>query len=683
MKRLLSIILAISMCTAVFSANASAADAEENDGVISYKITTDAIKSGAFEEVHNIPTNESGKLVFGTASLDATVFNVLANLQGNRSSKNALIQNAETAFITYRTLNYNMYKSGTPTSYTPLRTDKNGVTSDLEEENGEAKVYTMPGTLDLSYTAPYELMGRNYFDNNHGLVGKGVFETLKLFAKSGDTVTNNMETNIIVRRPGYIIRIKVEEGGVYNLKAYNNFTVGSDDNISYSYIKELGTGELYNVAIASKCDVYVVPVPEQGLEFEYNNSGKPQYVCIGDNRNNNWRNNAIKLTGTYSSYPGTEKLFENNIELAVGEYWVVFEVNKDTVDTTDYSDTTLYGTSYYQNFILSGIDLVPVVTEDEEYAKSFDAVEETYETHGKAIVNAYAYADNGEQIEALETSVEKTLGETYTYTAPEKEGKNFLYWAKGASKDRFIISYERELEYKPSEGQNHIIAVYEDKASAVPKAEFYNANGERLAVSESVLFPDLPSMAGYGKAEAWICYNNGETYTGNEGDIELAGTMIFVAKYGELLSVTVNGKSYTYGDAVELIAEDKYGLVFKGWKKNGEIVSVNKNYTFRAYENCDVEAIYADKSPNFSGKFIKIFMNTFTAGDNTAIMAEFIGITGAVEKGIIANGNKIPMKGDGSQFTVTADIDGTYEGYAIIKEDDSYTQIKDGEIILD
>ncbi len=155
--------------------------------------------------------------------------------------------------------------------------------------------------------------------------------------------------------------------------------------------------------------------------------------------------------------------------------------------------------------------------------------------------------------------------------------------------------------------------------------------------------------------------------------------MIFVAKYKENPdTVQVNGTDYTYGELVTLTAEDRDGQIFKGWKKNGEIVSVSKTYTFYAYKTCTVEKVYASEEPNFSGKFIKILIDTFGAGNETAIMAEFIGLSDAVEKGIIVNGNKIPMKSDASQFTVTADIDGTYEGYAIVKDGASYTQVKDG-----
>ena len=51
------------------------------------------------------------------------------------------------------------------------------------------------------------------------------------------------------------------------------------------------------------------------------------------------------------------------------------------------------------------------------------------------------------------------------------------------------------------------------------------------------------------------------------------------------------------------------------------------------------------------------------------------------EKGIMYNNNKIAMTGEGNQFTVTADMKGTYIGYAILKNGDAYTLLTDGEYV--
>ena len=74
----------------------------------------------------------------------------------------------------------------------------------------------------------------------------------------------------------------------------------------------------------------------------------------------------------------------------------------------------------------------------------------------------------------------------------------------------------------------------------------------------------------------------------------------------------------------------------------------------------------------------KIIIDIF--GDNS-IMAEFIGFgKNVVEKGIMFNDNKIAMTSPGNQFTITADKNGIYKGYAIVKDDGGYTLVTDGEV---
>ena len=64
-------------------------------------------------------------------------------------------------------------------------------------------------------------------------------------------------------------------------------------------------------------------------------------------------------------------------------------------------------------------------------------------------------------------------------------------------------------------------------------------------------------------------------------------------------------------------------------------------------------------------------------------MAEFLGFgNNVVEKGIIFNDNRIAMTTVGNQFSVIADEEGTYKGYAIVgNTTDGYTLITDGEYI--
>ena len=83
-------------------------------------------------------------------------------------------------------------------------------------------------------------------------------------------------------------------------------------------------------------------------------------------------------------------------------------------------------------------------------------------------------------------------------------------------------------------------------------------------------------------------------------------------------------------------------------------------------------------------------LGAVVAADNQAGEAfrdQFIGLSGAVEKGIMftdkESGEKtnIAMTTKGSQFSVIADKAGTYVGYAILRNGDACTLITDGEYI--
>ena len=163
--------------------------------------------------------------------------------------------------------------------------------------------------------------------------------------------------------------------------------------------------------------------------------------------------------------------------------------------------------------------------------------------------------------------------------------------------------------------------------------------------------------------------------------------MIFVAQYDNgVETVTVNGTEYDYGTPVTCTANTPEGKTFKGWIKNvngkNELVSTSSVYKFLAWEDCRVEPIYSDDAESF-GSAMKIVLDDFAVGNGTAIMAEFIGIENVVEKGIMFGTTKIAMTGDGNQFTITADEAGTYTGYAIVEDNGTYTEITDGEVVID
>ncbi|MBQ6698571.1 MAG: hypothetical protein IJN09_05965, partial [Oscillospiraceae bacterium] len=270
-------------------------------------------------------------------------------------------------------------------------------------------------------------------------------------------------------------------------------------------------------------------------------------------------------------------------------------------------------------------------------------------------------------------------GGAYAITAPETAGErgNFLYWKKAMTTNEKIVSFEREFNYVPeSKGRNILVAVYEGDVTSTD-AKCYNANGQYLPTATPVE-ADLPSMAGYGKAKAWAQYGNTNVYVAQyEAVTPIAD--INVTVIGE--NTSGGGRNLAYGASVTCTAT---GENFKCWKKTyadstAKIVSRDAEYNFKAWEDCTVEAVYG-ANVNYTGSTLKIIIDSFTAGDETGVMAEFLGLgNNVVEKGIMFEDNRIAMTTVGNQFSIIADAEGTYKGYVIVEETDGLKLITDGE----
>jgi len=338
---------------------------------------------------------------------------------------------------------------------------------------------------------------------------------------------------------------------------------------------------------------------------------------------------------------------------------------------------------------------VTVTEEDTALNDAFDAVEDktTITSYEVGTVSAVAYTVGTDaQDSNITVAAKDNENGTYTLNAPEYYGYNFLYWKKGVTTKKDVITYKAtDFVYAPTAGENNIvIAVYEKVGeSTANKAEFYNANGQFITATDGSFPTEIPSMAGYGDAIGWKCYTDGETYE-LDGSVEPSGIMLFVADYEDTLdTVKVNGTDVPYGTEISFTAAPNEGKVFKCWKRtdkegNEEIVSIEENYKFRAYEDCTIEEVDADSAVVLPANTRKIVLDTFSAGTATALMAEFIGFKNdtIVEKGIMFGNNRIAMKSTGTQFTIIPDETGTYKGYAIIKNaDNSFSLITDGSYI--
>lgn len=387
--------------------------------------------------------------------------------------------------------------------------------------------------------------------------------------------------------------------------------------------------------------------------------------------------------------------------------FIIFSPDYDTFKIN--RETHSVARSGFQTLHLSGIKLEPIVEENTdliEEQEKFDEIEKIKTDEiakpvdsglsNVATVNILETEINSD--EAFEQTARKvtgTYGEMMTVVANPKAGYEFLYWAKGIGNTRKVVSENAEYKFKAVSGGTWLTAVYKNKASTDVSVVFYNGNGEEVSrqlveQGNQITMPALPTLRGHEASTGWAIGNREELYAAGDDVTATGSQMLFVAQFNDpskSISVKVNGAdygTYAYGDKVTVTATERENgngdNVFVYWKKGDEIVSFDKTYSFLASDNCELTACYNAYRP-ITDALKKIVIS----GSGQNIMAEFIGLGDAVEKGIIFDENsaenitfsnathKITMTQDGNQLAAVADI-GTYIGYAILA---------DGNVIYD
>lgn len=109
------------------------------------------------------------------------------------------------------------------------------------------------------------------------------------------------------------------------------------------------------------------------------------------------------------------------------------------------------------------------------------------------------------------------------------------------------------------------------------------------------LIPEVPATTTeFGVKEHKDCSVCGKHFDKDGNEI----TDLRITKIGTH-NVVINGESkfYAHGESVTVTAEDKEGKVFMGWQdESGEIVSTQKEYTFKVEGEKTLTAVYEDKS---------------------------------------------------------------------------------------
>ncbi|MBQ9985184.1 MAG: InlB B-repeat-containing protein [Oscillospiraceae bacterium] len=556
--------------------------------------------------------------------------------------------------------------------------------------------------LDLTKTDGYRLYPRQTtFNTSLSLHDAGVYNEFKLVwdaEKENPVYSYNSES--IADRMHYMIKLNVPVGGKYNLALLNRYTQKSFDYQEDGSNSDYRVGNLNYMPCGAATTVYVINATEAGA-IKFSNTwyynGNRESAAQFDSRLTDANRLGIYKSGVLAADNNTPAVtkFDKTLDLAAGEYYVLFDLDKNSYNEQKSYWTRTSGSVkwFSQYFVISGIQLTPIdETDYDSVNDAYDAIvnvnpgNATEESVGSTISNVKLLCEADDStIDAKEVNT----GSKITCTAPEKSGYTFLYWAQGIGEYKKIVSYTKELDVKAEKGAMWLTAVYADDSASKTDVVFYNANGDELSRSQynegdAIVLRDLPSMAGFESASGWTLDTDGKTYVSSDEVAASGKLMRFVAAYPEtptetyditVVGGTADKESATYGETVTVsttIRENQNGAkLFNYWMRDGEIVSFDLSYSFKVWKDTEVTAVYKDYVPAAEA-VRKIILGTRTVGTDTAIVAEFIGVDNAVEKGILFGTDldnathKVAMSENGDAFTVIDDVTGDGIGYAIL-----------------
>ncbi|MBQ2743320.1 MAG: hypothetical protein IJF32_11020, partial [Oscillospiraceae bacterium] len=204
---------------------------------------------------------------------------------------------------------------------------------------------------------------------------------------------------------------------------------------------------------------------------------------------------------------------------------------------TEYGTKPSSATKAYQAFIISGINLVPVVDETEvARQEAYIADRALYNTltsvtaENNTEKTLDGYSSNAtvtvvaQDIATGASIVNDVVNENvavnskYSPVAPSVSADyEFMYWAIGLGANRKIVSFDKdEYSFEVAPGRNLVYAVYRKTNNDTKYAFFFDGSktvlGKKAISAGSVTLPALPgAMPGFGNPTGW-------KYTGEENE---------------------------------------------------------------------------------------------------------------------------------------------------------------------
>lgn len=498
----------------------------------------------------------------------------------------------------------------------------------------------------------------------------------------------------------------------------NNWNLEKSKNAIYFNAKSAGTSDNYNSRPAIAIGV-TVPVPGKymlsvngasdvltstshanpAILFEkYDAAATPREESSGQTfltsfNSKGWGTayvNGKKVIGRYNfaSESGWKDIAEVTVGTA-GEYALIMRYDPTATENTS-------GVIY--DMAIAGIKLTPVIdtsASDKEAERDAIINEKGDPAESENLRDAVSvdikYTDTAGNEIASAVSENKTVGDICSYAPAEVTGYTFKYWALASR----AVTDSEELTFKAASNVCYKAVYIKDNDDTKSVVEFYNANGDIISgrivnIGDTVEVPALPSLAGYGTATAWLRNGVGDDVTGSV--IAQHRRMMFVAKYesetpSEEVSIAVtnadiDGAAAKYAEKVSFTAPLRSASdptkEFNYWTRNGVIVSFDRTYSFYAYEDCTLEAVYKEFVPAATALRKIIISNAKSVGSDKGYVAEFIGFgSEVVERGILFGSGtptvdsytaKAVMKTDTTQFSAHYDAGFAARAYAIIFE---------------
>ncbi|MBE6912466.1 MAG: hypothetical protein E7473_08065 [Ruminococcaceae bacterium] len=653
--------------------NYASANPQLRLGVLDAYNATDEVKTKVFREV-TVKANTSYYLLFAMNGSNSAY---TPNFEGKPEARFVSLslserkEKAERSILTYK-FNTNSFDANTIKFMAQGSLDGQFYNQQYISWKNITKKYdaTVGGLVDCESYSPMYLDKTSPFSIENKITPTTGASNYPRIDSTGitSTIMTSSYSNAAQSRAHLAVRVNIPSAGQYELTTYDKLTdkgyTVNTTSTDYGVVMKVYFGSAPDVYVASKILGLIESYENIGWYDTRTLSEKDQYIpltpCDGES--------APKVI---------------NVP-AAGEYYILFMTDPESLEKNPTMKDN------WQFLSLSSIKLTPVDNTEFDSAKeeiseivNVDAgnAEDVATTIENAEVKAVAADIKGSSIadNAIIPSEVVAVGSNYTASAPSIPGYEFLCWAKDLGKNRKIVSHEKDYTFKVTSGGTLLMAVYRNTDATDNVAMFYNGNGQLLATQTGTYsVPALPSMAGFGGATHWALHGSTEEFApGATGTI--SGEMRFVAQYGELQDVTVTvtngtgGGTVTFGSDVTVTATERSGTQFFNYwvNENGEILSFDKSYTFKALKNCTVTAVYNEFIP--VAQNIRKIIITNSGND---VFAEFIGIDNVIERGILFGENanlgsytaKVPMTTDAEHFTVNNDLEGEPDatGYAIL-----------------